>query len=221
LITQGLHALVLAQGICKDLVERLTKQKNLVAASFEFLDEDAALDLFSGLPSVGHVEYLSLSFPLILHILEIIRFTNRHIRYTTYLIESDVFPLSGLETDKVNKSVPVLGILGGTELENHPIVLCDQSPLLGILSRQLVEQDQKVSQNDAPHLLHEFRGLQSLTRDIKREVVGIDDDLNPAGPLGESIGTKLGGDKDVFDHKSNILLFQWAGLLPVRILAME
>ena len=77
---------MLAQGSCKDLVKRLAEQENLVAASLEFLHEDATLDLFSGLACVGHVEYLSLSFPLILHILGIIRITDRRIGYTTYLI---------------------------------------------------------------------------------------------------------------------------------------
>lgn len=210
-----------AQGIHEDLVKRLGEQKNLVTASFEFLDEDARLDLFSGFTSVGHVEYLGLSFPLILRVLEIMGFiANRHRRYTTHLVESDVFPLGGLETDEVDESIPVLGILGGTKLENHSIVLCDQSPLIGIFGRQLVEQDQKVSQNDAPHLLHELRGLQGFTRDIEREVISIDDDLNPTGPLGEPVGTELGGDEDVLDHESDILLFQWTGLLPVGILAV-
>lgn len=205
---EGLHVLVLAQGVHKDLVERLSEQKNLVSASFELLDEDATLDLFGSLASISHVEYLGLSLPLVLRILGIIRFiANRRIGCSTYLIESDVFPLSRLETDEIDESIPVLGIFGSTKFENHSIVLRDQSPLLGIFGRQLVEQDQKVSQDDAPHLLHELRGLQSFSRDIEREVVSVDDDLNPASPLGESVGTKLGGDEDVLDHESYILLF--------------
>ena len=117
---------MLAQGIRKDLVKRLGEQKDLVAAGFQFFDEDATLDLFSGLPRVCHVEYLSLPLPLILYVLEIIRFiARRWIRYTTYLIESNVFPLGGLKTDEVNEPIPVLGILGGTKLEDHPVVLCD------------------------------------------------------------------------------------------------
>lgn len=61
------------QGICKDLVERFSEQENLVAASFEFLNEDAAFDLLGGLSSVGNVEYLRLPFPFILHVLGIVR----------------------------------------------------------------------------------------------------------------------------------------------------
>jgi hypothetical protein len=219
---KGSYVLILAQGVRKDLVKRLSEQENLITASFEFLNEDAPLDLLGGLSGVGHVEYLSLSFPLVLHVLGMVSAIPTGIaEHTTHLIESDVLPLSGLETDKVHESVPVLGILDGTELEDHPVVLRDQSPLLGVFGCQLVEQDQEVSQNDTPHLLDEFGGLQSLTRDIEREVVGVDDNSNPAGPLGESVGTKLGSDEDVFDHESDILLFQWAGLLPVGILAVE
>ena len=129
--------------------------------------------------------------------------------------------MCGFETDEVNEPVPVLGILRGTKLENNPIILRDQSPLLGVFRCQLVEQDQEVSQNDAPHLLNEFRGLQGLTRDTEREVVSIDDNLDPTGPFGESVGTKLGSDKDVFDHQSDIFLLHWTGLLPVGFFAVE
>ena len=140
------HVLMLAYGVHKDLVEGLSEQENLISTSFEFLNEDATLDLLSGLSGVGHVEYLSLSFPLVLHVLGTVNaITNRHSRHFTYLIESDVLPLSGFETDEINEPVPVLGILHGTELENHPVVLCDQSPLLEIFRCQLVELDQEVS----------------------------------------------------------------------------
>ena len=67
------HILVSTEGIRKDLVERLSEQENLVAASFEFLNEDAAFDLLGGLSSVGNVEYLSLPFPFVLRVLGIVR----------------------------------------------------------------------------------------------------------------------------------------------------
>ena len=77
------YALMLAQGVHKDLVQWLSEQKNLIAASFEFLNEDAALDLLSGLSGVGHVEYLSLSFPLVLHILGTVSvITTRYSRHS-------------------------------------------------------------------------------------------------------------------------------------------
>ena len=61
------------QGIRKDLVKGFSEQENLVAASFEFLNEDAAFDLLGGLASVSNVEYLSLPFPFILRVLGIVR----------------------------------------------------------------------------------------------------------------------------------------------------
>ena len=64
---------------------------------------------------------------------------------STHLIESDVLPLRSFKTDELSEPVPVLGILHGTKLENHPIVLRDQSPLLGVFRCQLVEQDQEMS----------------------------------------------------------------------------
>ena len=214
--------LILAQGVRKDLVKRLSEQENLVTASFEFFNEDATLNLFGGLSGVGHEENLALSFPLVLHILEIVSASaNRCGNHTAHLVESDVLPLGGLETDKVHEPIPALGILDGAELEDHPVVLRNQSPLFGVFGCQLVEQDQEVSQNDAPHLLDEFGGLQGLTGNIEREVVGIDNNSNPAGPLGEPVGTKLGSDEDVLDHESDILLFQWADLLPVAVLAVD
>ena len=159
-VTSVSHVLILAQGIRKDLVKGLSEQENLVTAGFEFLNEDATLNLFGGLSGVGHEEYLALSFPLVLHILEIVSASaNRCGGHTAHLVESDVLPLGGLETDEVHEPVPALGILHGTELEDHPVVLRDQSPLLSVFSCQLVEQDQEMSQNDAPHLLNEFGGL--------------------------------------------------------------
>lgn len=137
---------MLAQGVYEDLIKRLSEQENLVSPSFEFLNEDATLDLLGGLSRVGHVEYLSLSFPLVLHVLGIVSvIPNTYSRHFTHLIESDILPLIGFETDEVNEPLPVLGILCSAELENHPVVLCDQSPLLGVFRRQLVEQDQEVS----------------------------------------------------------------------------
>lgn len=62
--------------------------------------------------------------------------------------------------------------------------------------------------------------MQSLTRDIEGEVVSVDDNLNPAGPFGESLGTELGSNENVFDHEPDILLFQRTGLLPVLILTV-
>ena len=109
LIIRGSRVLVYAHSVCEDLVKRFSKQKHLVTASFKFLDEDTALDLFNGLASVGHVEYLSLSFPLILHVLEIVRaIINRNIGHVAYLIKSNAFPLSRLETDKIDEPIPVL-----------------------------------------------------------------------------------------------------------------
>ena len=61
--------LVLAQCIREDLVKRFSEQENLVTAGIEFLNEDATLDLLGGLSGVGHEEYLSLSFPFVLHVL--------------------------------------------------------------------------------------------------------------------------------------------------------
>ena len=137
---------MLAQGVYEDFIKRLSEQENLVSPSFEFLNEDATLDLLGGLSRVGHVEYLSLSFPLVLHVLGIVSvIPNTYSRHFTHLIESDILPLIGFETDEVNEPLPVLGILCSAELENHPVVLCDQSPLLGVFRRQLVEQDQEVS----------------------------------------------------------------------------
>jgi len=66
------HVLMLAQGVYEDLVKRLSEQEHLISPSFKFLNEDATLDLLGGLSRVGHVEYLSLSFPLVLHILGIV-----------------------------------------------------------------------------------------------------------------------------------------------------
>ena len=140
------HVLVLAYGVRKDLVKGLSEQDDFISASFKFLNEDATLDLLGGLSGVGHVEYLSLSFPLVLHILGTVNaITNGYSGHFTHLIESDVLPLVGFETDKLNEPVPILGILHGAELENHPVVLCDQSPLLEVFCCQLVEQDQEVS----------------------------------------------------------------------------
>ena len=140
------HVLVLAYGVRKDLVKGLSEQDDFISASFKFLNEDATLDLLGGLSGVGHVEYLSLSFPLVLHVLGIVSvIPNTYSRHFTHLIESDVLPLISFETDEVNEPLPVLGILCSAELENHPVVLCDQSPLLGVFRRQLVEQDQEVS----------------------------------------------------------------------------
>ena len=137
---------MLAQGVYEDFIKRLSEQENLVSPSFEFLNEDATLDLLGGLSRVGHVEYLSLSFPLVLHVLGIVSvIPNTYSRHFTHLIESDILPLIGFETDEVNEPLPVLGILCSAELENHPVVLCDQSPLLWVFRRQLVEQDQEVS----------------------------------------------------------------------------
>ena len=130
-------------------------------------------------------------------------------------------PLRSLETDEVHEPIPVLVILDGTKLEDHPVVLRDQGPLFGVFVYQLVEQDQEVSQNDTLHLLDKFGRLQSLTRDIEREVIGVDDNSNPAGPLWEPVRAKFGSDEDVLDHESDIFLFQRAGLLPVGILAVE
>lgn len=214
--------LILAQGVCKDLVKRFGEQEDLITASFEFLDEDATLNLFGGLSGVGHEEYLALSLPLVLHVLEIVSASaNKCGSYIAHLVESGVFPLGGLETDKVHEPIPALGILDGTEFEDHPVVLRDQSPLLGVFGCQLVEQDQEMSQNDAPHLLNEFGRLKGLAGDIEREVVGVDNNSNPAGPLGEPVGTKLGSDENMLDHESDILLFQWADLLPIAVLAVE
>jgi len=125
--------LILAQGVRKDLVKRLSEQEDLITASFEFLNEDATLDLFGSLSGVSHEEYLALSFPLVLHILGIVSASaNRCSSRATHLVEGDVLPLGGLETNKVHEPVPALGILDGTELEDHPVVLRDQSPLLGV-----------------------------------------------------------------------------------------
>ena len=60
---------MLAQGVYEDFIKRLSEQENLVSPSFEFLNEDATLDLLGGLSGVGHEEYLSLSFPFVLHVL--------------------------------------------------------------------------------------------------------------------------------------------------------
>ena len=136
---------MLAQGVYENLVKRLSEQENLVSPSFELLNEDATLDLLCGLSRIGHIEYLGLSFPLVLHVLGIVSvMPNTYCRHFTYLIESNVLPLIGFETDEVNKPLPVLGILRSAKLENHSVVLCDQSPLLGVFRCQLVEQDQEV-----------------------------------------------------------------------------
>lgn len=96
------YVLVLAQGVCKDLVKGLSEQENLIPTSFEFFNEDATFDLLGGLPGVGHEEYLALPFPLVLNVLGMVStLTNGYENPAAYLIESGILPLSGLETDQV------------------------------------------------------------------------------------------------------------------------
>lgn len=213
---------MVAHSIHKELVKGFSEQEDLVSPGFEFLDEDTTLDLLDALPRIRRVENLSLSFPLVLHVLEMVSIiTSRFKRGSANLIESDTLPLSGIKANEFKKSIPVLMIFRGTELENNPVILRDQSPFLGVFLCKLVEQNQEMPQDYPLHLLEEFGGLQSLTGDIEREVVSIDDNLDPAGPLGESLGTELGSNKNVFDHELDILLNQRIKALPVVVMAVK
>lgn len=49
-------------------------------------------------------------------------------------------------------------------------------------------------------LLEEPLGLKSLTGDVQGEVVGVNDNFDPANPLGQLVFSEIAGDKYAFDE---------------------
>jgi hypothetical protein len=139
-------------------------------------------------------------------------------------VEGSGVALVSVETRELGQLVAVLGIFDCTKLDDRAINLLDLLPLLRVLLLNLLEKLDETLENDALELLQESVRLKSLSGDVERKIIGyqemsakggqgqdslltVNDDLDPARPLGESIFTEVRGDECSLDEKLDVVGF--------------
>lgn len=112
--------------------------------------------------------------------------------------------LGRLVAEQLGKSLAVLSILVDTELDVLAEGRVELVELLTILGN-LVEELQSLLDNVLLDDLHNLVLLESLTRQVERQILRVDNTLDEAQPLGDEIGGVI-SDEDTTDVELDVVL---------------
>ncbi|KAG2005182.1 hypothetical protein GB937_009016 [Aspergillus fischeri] len=112
--------------------------------------------------------------------------------------------LGRLVAEQLGKSLAVLGIFVDTELDVLAESRVELVELLTILSN-LVEELKRLLDNVLLDDLHDLVLLQSLTRQVERQILRVDNTLDEAQPLGDEVGGVI-SDEDTTDVELDVVL---------------
>ena len=156
------------QVLHEDLVKWLSQEQHLISACMELLDKDTLRELVGSLAYVREVEDLLLA---LLAVLEV-------------LIKCREVPVVGAEPDEAGELVAVLRVLNSTKFEDVVVRRLNLLPsflvaTVFLSTRKLLEHLNDALGDDAAKLLEELGRLESLTGNVQRKILSIDNDLDP------------------------------------------
>ena len=181
----AIELLKLSHGV---LVNGVNKEENLEALVLECVKEGRLLDSLEGL--AGDV----------VHLLLVLRHAGDVVGEGGELLAR----LGGVESQELSKLVAVLGVLVDTKLDVLAEGRVELVELLTVLS-DLVEELESLLDDVLADDLHDLVLLESLTRQVEGKVLGVDDTLDEAEPLGDQVSSII-GDEDTADVELDVVL---------------
>ncbi|KAF3067006.1 hypothetical protein CFAM422_009005 [Trichoderma lentiforme] len=180
-----LELLELSHGV---LVNGVDEEENLEALGLESVKEGRLLDGLEGLASD------------VVDVLLVLRHAGDVVGQGGHLITR----LGGVEAEELGKDATVLGVLVDTKLEVLGEGAVELVELLLVLGN-LLEELQRLLDNVLLDDLHDLVLLKSLTRQVEREILRVDNTLDEAEPLRDEVGGVI-SDEDAADVQLDVVL---------------
>jgi hypothetical protein len=183
-----LLAIVLLQLSESILIDGVNKEQDFEVLLLEGVEERRLLDSLEGL--AGDVVDLLLVLG--------------HASNVVSERGSLVTRLGGVVAEELGKSLAVLGVFVDTELDvlaESSVKLVELLTVLGDLIEELKSLLDDVLLDD----LHDLVLLESLTRQVEREILRVDNTLDEAEPLGDEVGGVI-SDEDTADVQLDVVL---------------